>query len=211
MDNKFVYEKPADEKLYEQMRRKSLEGEPVKRERKRYKWNKKKFIRNMSCLLMVTVGITLAGHNVADNMREAIQENALYGELYEEYMDEVYHPAQHHVDGTVSDFYLDYDVLGDYIDESEDKELAFALTQSAIEGENLSDDENQMDKILAETDLEYNSYEDYLKAHNYNGYEDKDKFIKDTKQRIMKEASENELDKMQEKEAETKETGGKSL
>ena len=121
MENRYVYEKPADEKLYEEMRRKSLEGESVKRTRKRYKWDKKKFVRNMSVLLTLTVGITLAGHHVADNMRESIEENALYGELYEEYMEEVYHPAQHHVDGTVSDFYLDYDVLGDYIDSEKDK------------------------------------------------------------------------------------------
>ena len=78
MESKYVYEKPADEKLYEEMRRKSLEGESVKRTGKRYKWNKKKFVRNMAVLIAVTVGVTLAGNHVADKMSKSIQENALY-------------------------------------------------------------------------------------------------------------------------------------
>ena len=208
----YVYEKPADEKLYEEMRRKSLEGEPVKRTHKKYKINKKKFIRSMSALLALTVGITLAGKNVGEKMSVAIQENALYGELYEEYMDEVFHQATHHVDGTTNDFYLDYDFLGDYIDESEDKDLAVSLTQSGIESKNLSDDEVQMDKIIAETDLGYDSYDDYLRSKDYNGYQDKDKFVKDTKHRIMEESKNSELADMKDEEISDQiEVGGKSL
>lgn len=210
MKQPFNYEMPEDERLYREMRNKSLQGEPVQRTRKKVKINKKKFIRSMAVLLSLTVGITLGANHVAHKMSQAIQENALYGELYEEYMDEVFHPATHHVDGTVSDFYIDYDKLGDYIDESDDKDLAISLTQSAIESKNLTDDEAQMDKILAETDLGV-TYDEYLQK-NYSGYEDKDQFVKDTKQRIMDEAKESESEKMQKKEVEKQlEDGEKSL
>ena len=210
MENRYTYEKPADEKLYEEMRRKSLQGEPVKRTRKKVRINKKKMIRNLAALLTVTVGITLAGNHVVGNMNEAIQENALYGELFEEYLDEVFYPSMHHVDGTVSDYYLDYDMLGDYIDNSSDKDLALALTQTAIESKNLSDDENQMNKIIAETNLNVESYDEYL-SKNYTGYEDKEKFVKDTKHRLMEEAKSSELASMQEEKTETLEEGEKSL
>lgn len=215
MDNKYMYEKPADEKLYEEMRKKSLEGEPVKRTGKRYKWNKKKFIRNMSVLLTVTVGITLAGHHVADNMKESIQKNTLYGNMFDEYLDDVFYPSMHHVNGTTSDFYLDYDNLSVYIDEAEDKDLAISLTDAAIQSKNLTDDEAQMDKIIAGTDLGVDSMDEYLRNKgSYQGYEDIDKFTSDTKDRIWKEASEDtktaELEQMQEVEK-TIEDGGKSL
>lgn len=215
MENNYVYKKPADEILYEEMKRRSLEGEPVKRTGKRYKWNKKKFIRNMSVLLAVTVGITLAGHHVADNMKESIQKNTLYGNMFDEYLDEVFYPSMHHVNGTTSDFYLDYDNLSVYIDEAEDKDLAISLTDSAIQSQNLTNDEDQMNKIIAGTDLGVDSMDEYLqKQGSYQGYEDIDKYTSDTKDRIWREARGDtktaELEKMQEVEKDY-EDGGKSL
>ena len=212
MDNNYVYEKPADEKLYEEMKRRSLEGKPVERKRKRIKINKKKFIRSMAVLLTVTVGITLAGHHIADNMKESIQENALYGDMLEEYMEDVFYPSMHHIDGTTNDYYIDYDMLGNYIDESEDKALAVSLTENAIEAKNLTDDESQMDKILAETNLGVNSIDEFIRnqSSEYDGYGDKKQFIKDTKKRVFTEAQQSELEEMQEVEK-TVDTGGKSL
>ena len=210
MDNNYVYEKPADEKLYEEMKRRSLEGKPVERKRKRIKINKKKFIRSMAVLLTVTVGITLAGHHIDDNMKESIQENALYGDMLEEYMEDVFYPSMHHIDGTTNDYYIDYDMLGNYIDESEDKALAVSLTENAIEAKNLTDDESQMDKILAETNLGVNSIDEFIRnqSSEYDGYGDKKQFIKDT--RVFTEAQQSELEEMQEVEK-TVDTGGKSL
>lgn len=212
MESKYVYEKPADEKLYEEMRRKSLEGESVKRTGKRYKWNKKKFVRNMAVLIAVTVGVTLAGNHVADKMSKSIQENALYGSLFDNYLEEVFYPATHHVNGTVSDIYLDYDKLADYIDAAEDKDLAISITNSAIVSKNFTDDEEQMNRIISETDLGVDSIDEYLHDNDYNGYEDMEKFTADQKEELMENANSSELDKMTEKEVSNDlEAGGKSL
>ena len=213
--DKYVYEKPADERLYEEMRRKSLQGEPVKRQKKRVKIDKKKFIRSMAVLVTVTVGVTLASNQVYNNMSQAIQENALYGTLLDQYMEDVFYPATHHVDGTTNEIYLDYEALGDYIDSEADKKLAVSLTNSAIEAQNFTDDEDQMDRVLQETELGYDSYDQFLQnqKEKYSGYEDHSKFLKNTKTRLMNSANSNELDDMHEELSEENvlEDGGKNL
>ncbi|MBQ6497480.1 MAG: hypothetical protein IJI58_02060 [Bacilli bacterium] len=208
----YVYEKPADEKLYEEMRRKSLQGEPVKRPRKRIRINKKVVARNFA-ILMTIITLTASVGQLSSSMREKIRENALYNQYFEDYMDEVFHQATHHVDGTVNDFYLDYEMLGNYIDNADDKDLAISLTQRAIESKNLTDDEDQMDRVLAETDLGVDSYDQYLsQKEEYAGYQDKDKFVEDTKKKTNEQASKSDTDQMLEKDEETKvESGGKNL
>ena len=208
----YVYEKPADERLYEEMRRKSLQGEPVKRTKKKIKINKKVVARNFA-ILMTIATLTTSVSQLSKSMKATIRENALYNQYFEDYMDDVFYPSMHHVDGTVSDFYLDYDMLGDYIDNSENKDLAISLTQSAIESRNLSDDEAQMDRVLAKTDLGVNSYDQYLSQKDeYSGYEDKDQFVKDVKIVLNEEALKSDTEQMLENESKVQtEQGGKSL
>ena len=208
----YVYEKPADERLYEEMRRKSLQGEPVKRTKKKIKINKKVVARNFA-ILMTIATLTTSVSQLSKSMKATIRENALYNQYFEDYMDDVFYPSMHHVDGTVSDFYLDYDMLGDYIDNSENKDLAISLTQSAIESRNLSDDEAQMDRVLAKTDLGVNSYDQYLSQKDeYRGYEDKDQFVKDVKIVLNEEALKSDTEQMLENESKVQtEQGGKSL
>ena len=141
-----------------------------------------------------------------------IQENALYGSLFDNYLEEVFYPATHHVNGTVSDIYLDYDKLADYIDAEEDKDLAISITNSAIVSKNFTDDEEQMNRIISETDLGVDSIDEYLHDNDYNGYEDMEKFTADQKEELMENANSSELDKMTEKEVSNDlEAGGKSL
>lgn len=214
------YKIPEDEMLYEEIKRKkamlqerSLNGSSVEHRRKKIKINPKRFIPSVVLMISITVGGTLAASNVAKDMRKAIQDNQIYNTMLDEYDKEVFSKAIHHVDGTVGEIYIDYDLLADSIDEAKDNDILnddvlLSFNQHLIEGLNLSDDENQMNKIVEKTDLGVDSYDEYLRNKGYLGYDESKEFVKDTKNTFIDNSKNiNNL----EKEASASLDGGMSL
>lgn len=214
------YKIPEDEMLYEEIKRKkamlqerSLNGSRVEHRRKKIKINPKRFIPSVVLMISITVGGTLAASNVAKDMRKAIQDNQIYNTMLDEYDKEVFSKAIHHVDGTVGEIYIDYDLLADSINEAKDNDILnddvlLSFNQHLIEGLNLSDDENQMNKIVEKTDLGVDSYDEYLRNKGYLGYDENKEFVKDIKNTFIDNSKNiNNL----EKEASASLDGGMSL
>lgn len=213
MEQPLNYKIPEDERLYREMRNKSLQGEPVKRTRKKVRINWKRFIASLLIMTSITVGSTLAIGHVADDMRQSIKDNQVYNTLLDEYNKEVFSKAVHHVDGTVGEIWIDYDALADEIDEADlsgvmNKDTLISFNSQLIKGLNLEDDTNQLDQIISRTDLGYDSMDKYLDSKDYSSTEELKESVKND---LNENLDSKELKEMLDDEVKESYVGGKSL
>lgn len=213
MEQPFNYEMPEDERLYREMRNKSLQGEPVQRTRKKVKINWKRFVASVVIMTSLTVGGTLAISHVAKDMRESIKDNQVYNTLLDEYNKEVFSKAIHHVDGTVGEIWIDYDALADAVDEASNngvmsKDTCMSFNYQLVHSLNLEDYDNQLDQIVQKTDLGYDSFASYLENNEYANAEELKTGVKNE---LNSKVDADDLDEMLENDVIKSEVGGKNL
>lgn len=175
-----------DKRRYQEMKKKSISGEPVKRKHNRSIITRKEYVKKVKVIMATTATATILGIGATSALATAIKNRMTLNKLHEDFHKEVIVPETHPTDDHVH-YYYDYDDIADRVEAMDN------FDEGVYYLDNLIGDE-QTDRVLRYTD--YGSFTNYLDA---KGYEDTDDFKKDMKKQVLL------LDEIRDKEKELEE------
>lgn len=178
-----------DKKRYQEMKKKSISGEPVKRQHSKAYISRKEYVRKVKIIMATTSIATILGLGATKALVDSIQDRMTLHKLHDDFYEEVVKPETHPTDDHIH-YYYDYGDIARKLEEMDDFDEGVYYLDNII-------GDYQTGLVLKCTD----EYDGFIHYKEVKGYESTDDFKKDMrKQVLLKEEireKEKELEEMQ--------------